>query len=175
MGNITIRREKPKDYDEVYQLVKTSFAASEHCDGDEQDYLNEIRKTDRFIPQLSLVAENDKGKIIGQIILHRTYIISLRKSHPELVLGPICVHPDYFRRGIARSLLNEALLIARKMGYGAVFLCGVYDIYIKLGFKPTYLYNIFHVRDDTKEAEWCMVRELYDGALDGVEGIIDIL
>ena len=53
---MTIRRENPADYDEVYQLVKTAFAASPDSDGTEQDYLNEIRKKDAFIPELSLVA-----------------------------------------------------------------------------------------------------------------------
>lgn len=69
-----IRQEQPTDYDEVYELVKKSFATS--TNEGEWDYLNEVRKKDTFIPELSLVTENDDGKLIGrlfyikQILLH---------------------------------------------------------------------------------------------------------
>jgi len=39
---MVIRQEQPADYDEVYRLVKASFATSTN-DG-EWDYLNEVRK-----------------------------------------------------------------------------------------------------------------------------------
>jgi len=175
LENIIIRLEEPTDYDEVYQLVKTSFATARHCDGDEQDYLNEIRKKDTFIPELSLVAENDSNVIIGQIILHKTNITTPHGIITELVLGPVCVHPDYFRRGIARTLINEALRLAKAMGFKAVFLCGEPEIYEKLGFVPSYLYNIFHKNDKEKTAKWSMVYELYNGSLADITGIIDTI
>ena len=71
-----IRQEKPADYSEVYELVKKSFATS--TNEGEWDYLNEIRKKETFIPELSLVAENDDGKLIGQIVLYRTEITAPR-------------------------------------------------------------------------------------------------
>jgi len=169
---MNIRQERPSDYDEVYQLVKTSFATAWHCDGDEQDYLNDIRKRLAFVPELSLVAENTDGAIIGQIILHKTDIVMQHDIHTELLLGPICVHPDYFRRGIARAMIEKALAIAKTMGFSAVFLCGEPEIYEKMGFIPTHSYGIFHKNDETKTVAWSMVKELYHGALDGVNGII---
>ena len=38
-----IRQEKTSDYDEVYNLVKISFAANPDDDGTAPDYLNEKR------------------------------------------------------------------------------------------------------------------------------------
>ncbi len=64
-----IRQEQPDDYDEVYELVKMSFATS--TNEGEWDYLNEVRKKDTFIPELSLVAENDDGQLVGQIVLYK--------------------------------------------------------------------------------------------------------
>jgi len=160
-----IRQETPSDYAEVYRLVKLSFATNADDDGIVPDYLNALRKKDTFIPELSLVAEID-GKLVGQIVLYKT-------TFGELLLSPICVHPDYFRRGIARAMVDEALRIAKGMGFRAVFLCGNPEIYGRLGFVPTYKYNIFHKTDESKTAEWSMVRELYDGALDGITGTID--
>ncbi len=93
----------------------------------------------------------------------------------ELVLSPICVHPDYFRRGIARALIEQALALAQEKGYTAVFLCGEPTIYRKLGFIPSCEYGVFHIADKERNAEWCMARELVCGALSGITGTIDIL
>jgi len=57
---MTIRQEIPKDYDDVYELVKVSFATSSHSDETTPDYLNQVRARNTFIPELSLVTENDK-------------------------------------------------------------------------------------------------------------------
>jgi len=168
-----IRQERPADYSEVYELVKMSFATVSDSDGTEPDYLNELKNKDTFIPELSLVAENDDGKLIGQIVLYKTAITTSQGELAELLLSPISVHPDYFRRGIARAMVEEALRIARGMGFKAVFLCGDPVIYERLGFLPSYQYNIFHKTDESKTAKWSMVRELYNGALDDISGTID--
>jgi len=167
-----IRQEQTSDYEEVYNLVKTSFATSSHDDGTTADYLNEVRKKDTFIPELSLVAVECE-KIIGQVVLYKTDITTESGKQTELLLSPICVHPDYFRRGIAREMVETALGKAKAMGYKAVFLCGNPDFYKKLGFAPTYLHDIIHIKDDKRKAEWSMVRELYGGALDGITGAIN--
>jgi len=168
-----IRQEQTTDYDKVYELVKISFATSSHADGTESDYLNTVRKKDSFIPELSLVVENDDGTLIGQIVLYKTIITTKEKELTELLLSPICVHPDYFRQGIARTMMEKSFAIAKAMGYSCVFLCGDPKLYHKIGFLPTYQYGIFHIKDDTGEAEWSMVRELYNGALTGVTGTIN--
>ena len=170
-----IRQEKPSDYDEVYQLVKTSFATNPDDDGTTHDYLNELRKKDTFVPELSLVAEHDDGTIIGQVVLYKTIITAPQGELIELLLSPICVHPDYFRRGIACAMVEEVLRIAKGMGFRAVFLCGDPKIYERLGFVPTYRYNIFHKDDESKTADLSMVRELYSGALDGITGTVNTI
>jgi predicted N-acetyltransferase YhbS len=173
--SLIIRQEKIADYSEVYELVKTSFATAAHTDGTEADYLNDIRKKDTFILQLSLVAEDECGKIIGQIVLYKTIIATPAKAITELVLSPICVHPAYFRRGIARALMERAFEIARNMGYKAVFLCGAPEIYSRLGFAPSFAYCIYHITDTEKNAAWCMARELIAGSLTDLSGTINIL
>jgi len=107
-----IRIEKPEDYVEVEYLVKTSFATNIDDDGTTHDYLNKLRKKDVFIPELSLVAEKDR-MIIGQVVLYKTDITMQIGKRTELVLSPICVHPDYFRQGIARAMIEEVLRKAK--------------------------------------------------------------
>jgi len=168
-----IRQERPTDYDKVYELLKISFATVSHNDGTEQDYLNELRKKDTFIPELSFVVENDDGKIIGQIVLYKTNITTSNGELTELLLSPISVHPNFFRKGIARAMIEKSFSEAKKLGYKAVFVCGDSKIYKKFGFKPSYEYNIYHILDDSKEAEWSMVYELVERALNDISGIVN--
>jgi predicted N-acetyltransferase YhbS len=167
-----IRQERLSDYNEVCNLVKISFATNEDDDGTTHEYLNELRKKDVFIPELSLVTEQ-AGFIIGQIVLYKTIISTPKGERTELLLSPMCVHPNVFRQGIARAMTEEALRIAGDLGFSAVFLCGSPKIYSRLGFVPTYRFNIYHIKDKT--ASWSMVRELYPDALKGIIGTVDIV
>jgi len=166
-----IRQEQPTDYDEVYELVKASFRTAPHGDGTEADYLNDVRKRNTFIPELSLVAVAD-GKIVGQIVLYKTEIVTDHDELTELVLSPMCVHPEYFRRGIASKMIDTAISKAKDMGFRAVFLCGTPDFYTKFGFAPTYEFGIFHVKDESRTAKWSMALELFKGSLNGITGTI---
>ncbi len=170
-----IRQETPADYPAVYNLVRRSFATVDYADGDEQEYLGRLRGSDGFIPELSLVAEGSKGRVLGQIVLYKTEITTGTGKITELCLSPLSVDPERFRKGIARALTDAACEIARSIGYSAVFLCGSPEIYRKLGFLPTYQFGIRHARDDTGSAEWSMVRELKAGALKNITGRIDIV
>lgn len=167
-----IRQETPADYAEVYELVKAAFATS--TNEGEWDYLNEVRKKETFIPELSLVAEDEDGTLVGQIVLYKTNIMTAKGTITELLLSPISVHPDYFRRGIARRMMHEAFQIARGMGYTVVFLCGEPDFYHRFGFRSSCEYGVFHIADRTKTAQWCMALELNEGALDDKQGTINI-
>ena len=171
---VKIRQEQATDYDEVYTLVKTAFDSNPGTDGLVPDYLNGLREKDTFIPELSLVAEHENGRIIGQVVLYKTDITTPDAILTELVLSPISVHPDYFRQGIARAMMERAFEIAVGLGYRLVFLCGDPAFYRMIGFTPTFEHGIYHVNDKDKNAEWCMVRELAAGALVGVGGTVDI-
>ena len=64
---LTIRQENKNDYEEVYKVIKTAFETAEHSDGNEQELVVALRKSDNFIPELSLVAVMD-NKIVGYIL-----------------------------------------------------------------------------------------------------------
>jgi predicted N-acetyltransferase YhbS len=42
-------------------------------------------------------------------------------------------------------MMEVAFIIAKNMGYKAVFLCGNPDFYHKVGFRATYEYEIFAI------------------------------
>lgn len=169
---ISIRQEVQDDYDEVYELVKASFATENHSE--EPDYLNEVRTRKTFIPELSLVAHLDNGQIVGQITLYETTICNGDKNITQLVLSPICVLPDYFHKSIASAMIKESFIIAKKLGYGAIFLWGNPKFYSQFGFVPTYHYNIHHIQFGQENVDFIMVKELNNGVLHDVEGTINI-
>ena len=67
---LEIRKETKKDFNEVYNVVKVAFETAEHSDGNEQDLVVALRKSENFIPDLSLVAVLD-NKIVGIFYLQK--------------------------------------------------------------------------------------------------------
>lgn len=165
---VFLRQETPVDYPEVHRLVYKAFATENEFDV--ACYLEEVRSKDTFVPELSFVATLANGKIVGQITLYKTDIITDTDRITQLVLSPISVLPEYFRKGIAGKMIAFALQKAKKMGYIAVFLQGNPRFYEKFRFEPTYKYNIYHETDKEKNADHCMVNILKPGALDGITG-----
>lgn len=62
-----IRRETSRDHDAVYTLIQEAFASAEHSDGNEQDLVQALRASPAFVPELSLVAE-ENGSLVGHIL-----------------------------------------------------------------------------------------------------------
>lgn len=92
---IEIRKEKKEDYEKIYNVIKTAFQTAEHCDGNEQDLVNDLRNGDGYIPELSLVALSE-GKVVGYIMFTKILI----NNNEEIALAPLAVLPEYQRQGI---------------------------------------------------------------------------
>ena len=173
--DIIIRPETINEHEEVNDLIYKAFSESYGMQEAEKmvSIFKEERMKDTFIPELSFVATLENGKIIGQVTLYETDIITNSGRNTQLVLSQSAVLPDYRNRGVMSELLTFALDKAKEMGYSAVFLGGNPGLYGKFGFEPSYKYGIHHEKSDEIEGykEGYMVRVLVPGALDGVKGI----
>lgn len=69
-----LRTEEPRDYKAVYHVIKDAFETAEERDGNEQDLVVSLRSSDAFIPDLSIVAEED-GIIVGHILFTRLTLV----------------------------------------------------------------------------------------------------
>lgn len=144
--SLNIRKEQPADYDAVYHLVKEAFANAEYTDGNEQDLVVELRKSNSFIPELSLVAVED-GKIVGHILFTKAYVNGVE----VLALAPLSVLPEYQNRGIGLSLIERGHMAARELGYGYSVVLGHSKYYPKAGYVPASQYGVkapFEVEDE---------------------------
>ncbi|MDO4439427.1 MAG: N-acetyltransferase [Eubacteriales bacterium] len=141
-----IRQEKPEDYNEVYKLIKEAFESAEHSDGNEQELVVELRKSNSFIPELSLVAIED-NKIVGHILFTKGHVNAVE----VLALAPLSVLPAYQNRGIGLALMREGHDIAGKLGYEYSVVLGHPKYYPKAGYIPASMYGIkapFEVEDE---------------------------
>jgi len=141
-----IRKENHCDYEVVYQVVKEAFASAEQSDGKEQDFVFALRKSKSFIPELSLVAIEDK-KIIGHILFTKAKV----GKHIELALAPLSVLPAYQQKGIGLALIEEGHSIAKELGYDYSIVLGHAKYYPKAGYEPVSVYGIqapFDVPDE---------------------------
>ena len=134
---IEIRQENEKDYDAIYDVVKTAFSKASHCDGNEQDLVNDLRKGNAYIPELSLVA-NDNDKIVGYIMFTKINI----GENEEIALAPLAVLPEYQRQGIGSLLIKEGHRIAKELGYNYSVVLGSENYYPKFGYVPAKVYGI---------------------------------
>lgn len=167
-----IRREEKKDYDEVYDLIKTAFETAKVSNGDEQDYADGLRKTEGYIPELSLVAELD-DKLVGQVMFTKTYIVDGEDKYPILLLGPISVLIDYRNKGIGGQLIEIGFRIGRAKGYEGVCLVGDPDYYGRYGFKGI---EAFKVENDSEiPDQFVQLYELNEDSLAEVKGKLNIV
>lgn len=168
---MNIRQETEKDFSEIYSLVKTAFETSTVADGDEHDYVTDLRKSENYISELALVLE-DEGAIIGHIMFTRTYVTQKNAKFEALLLSPVCVKLEYRNKGVGSRFIKACLEKAKEKGFKAVFLAGNPAYYQRIGFKPISNYAIKHIGDISEQ--YIMAYELEQDALKNVEGTISI-
>lgn len=162
---LKIRQESENDYDEVYNVIKKAFETAEHSDGNEQDLVVSLRKSDNFIPELSLVAIDD-NKIVGYILFTKIKI----GKYEELALAPLGILPEYQKQGIGGKLIMQGHKIAKELGYHYSVVLGSEKYYPKFGYIPAINYGIKPPFDVSSEN--FMAVKLNDSVKD-INGIVE--
>ncbi|GAA0315944.1 N-acetyltransferase [Bacillus carboniphilus] len=160
----TIRPEKIDEYIVIKDINDLAFGGE-----GEGKLVEAIRNSDHFIPELSLVAEDENGRVIGHILFSTIHIeTTTGELVPTLGLAPMAVLPEYQNKGIGSLLVKSGLERAKDLGYAHVAVLGHPNFYPKFGFVPSVQYEIespFPV-----PAEVFMVQELVEGSLKGLRG-----
>ena len=165
--NIIIRQETEKDYKLSETVVEKAFKNAEHTDHKEHLLVAKLRKSDAFIPELSLVAELD-GEIVGHIMLTKLLIENEGSNYDSLALAPVSVVPEHQNKGVGSELISESLKIAKEIGFKSVIVLGHDKYYPRFGFKPASTWGIkapFDVPDEVFMA-------LGDGDIEDISGTV---
>lgn len=178
---LTIRPEAHKDYKDIVSLILRSFQeGTDYSDGtDIIALVEEIRDSKYYIPELSFFAELD-NKVVGHFMFSHFPLSPAKEGgHDEnptsdiVMLAPVSVHADYFRRGIGTAMLTMGIEKVRELGYKGITVEGDYHFYHRIGFRTSSEYNIFPTSGyPMKEPRCMMCQQTYEGSLEGIHGFI---
>lgn len=168
-NGLTIRLEKTEERQAVEMLVREAFWNVYRPGCLEHFVLHELRKDGDFVPELNFVVEKE-GKLIGQAVCVRSKIcLDDGNILPTLTLGPICILPEYQRKGYGKILLEYLFERAKK--YGAVFFEGDIAFYGKCGCVPASKFGVrYHGLPEGADSSFFLCKELTKGYLDGAHG-----
>lgn len=135
-----IRREVRSDHDAVREVHRAAFARPGSPDptgeatgtGEvvEAALTDRLREGAWWVPELSLVAVDPAGAVVGHVIATRGDLGGM----PALGLGPLGVLPRAQRRGVGSALMHAVLGAAEAMGEPLIALLGDPAYYGRFGF-----------------------------------------
>ena len=141
-----VRCEGPDDVRAIAAVHADAFAEPDDSEGPpvEVQLVTDLRASDSWIPQLSLVLEVDDA-VVGHVVCTRGWI----GEHEALGLGPIGLLKSHQRMGGGSALMHAVIGSAEALGEPVVALLGSTEYYPKFGFVSAADLSI-----DAPEAEW---------------------
>jgi len=158
-----IRPETSSDLAAIHAVNKQAFDNREA----EPGLVNAIRNSENFIPELSLVAE-ENGQIVGHILFSCIHIATEDGQVPALALAPMAVLPEYQKQGIGSELVRRGLVESKRLAHAIVIVLGHTAYYPRFGFSAALAQSLECPFGDCGEA-W-MALELIPDALQAVSG-----
>jgi len=157
---VIIRAETATDHDAIRKIVDDAFG-----DTITGDLVAAIRASDRFIPELSLVA-GSRGQTLGHVM--SSYVDVEPGARRVLQVGPLAVTPSHQRQGIGSALMEETIRIAEAGGEPLLLIEGNPKYYERFGFTRADAVGI-EPPPEALGPQYFMVRPLaaYDSAFRG--------
>lgn len=162
---IEIRNEKEEDYRIVEEITRKAFY-NLYIPGCVEHYLvHRMRGHEDFISELDFVLERD-GQVIGNIMYTKAGLVDEAGTEKEiLTFGPVCILPEYQRRGYGKKLMEHSFAQAVGLGYDVIVIFGSPANYVGRGFQSCRKYQIS--TEDGRYPAAMMVKELCPHALCG--------
>ena len=127
---VVIRPQRNADHPVIAEVVRAAFVG--HPD-EVASFVERIRASEQFIPELALVAEDSSG-VIAHVMLSWVGIEGGSRTK-ILNLTPMSVRPDRQRIGVGARLIRDALGRAEESGEPAVMVEGIPAYYPRFGFE----------------------------------------
>jgi putative acetyltransferase len=157
---VIIRPETAADHDAIRQVNDEAFGSAV-----EARLVDAIRESDRFVPELSLVAVSE-GQTHGHVI--SSYVDVEPGARRVLQVGPLAVLPSHQRRGIGSALMEETIRTADARGEPLLLIEGNPKYYERFGFTRADAVGI-EPPPEVRGPQYFMIRPLagYDPAFRG--------
>lgn len=151
---VTIRQERPGDEAAIHAVTDAAFGNVD----DESAVIDRLRAGDRWIPELSIVAEDLDGRIVGHCVTSVGDLVGDDGTiRPILGLGPISVAPDRQGQGIGAALIARTVETATAAGWPVIVLLGHPSYYPRFGFQPARALGI-EPQQAWKDENWMALR-----------------
>jgi len=123
---LIIRPETAADRDAIRKANDEAFGGTI-----EAKLVDAIRASDRYVPELSLVAVSE-GQTLGHVI--SSYVDVEPGARRVLQVGPLAVLPSHQRRGIGTALMKETIRVAEARAEPLLLIEGNPAYYERFGF-----------------------------------------
>ena len=127
---VIIRPERDADHPVIAKVVRAAFVG--HPD-EVATFVERIRASEQFVPELALVAEDSSG-VIAHVMLSWVGVEGGSRKR-ILNLTPMSVRPDRQRIGVGTRLIRDALGRAEDASEPAVIVEGIPAYYPRFGFE----------------------------------------
>lgn len=156
-------------------LVEEVFSQSDSVEEGKtvRQLVEEIRSKKYYVPGLELIMVNQDDTILGYAMFSRFHIQGSYENE-LLILTPVAVKTEFQRQHISKELLEYGFERAAEMGFKAILVEGDPRNYGPRGFQPSYRFGIeagpyIHL----PHPDCLMVKEIQEGALDQISGLVD--
>ena len=130
VADVVIRPERDADHPVIAEVVRAAFVR--HPD-EVASFVERIRASEQFVPELALVAEDSSG-VIAHVMLSWVGVEGGSRTR-ILNLTPMSVRPDRQRIGVGLRLIRDALGRAEAAGEPAVMVQGHPSVLPSLRFR----------------------------------------
>lgn len=157
------------------ELVEDVFAQWDNPEEGKtvRQLVEEIRAKKYYIPELELIMVDEKNTVVGYAMFSRFHIEG-KYENELLILTPVAVKTELQRQHISKELIEYGFVKARKLGFTTVLVEGNPQNYNARGFKTSADFGITAGPNVHLPHVSClMVKELVDGALDNISGMVD--
>jgi putative acetyltransferase len=142
---LAVRPETSDDHAVIAAITEAAFGRPV-----EARMIEAVRDSDGFVPDLSLVAD-ENGEIVGHVLLS---YVSLEDGRRLLALGPIAVRTDRQGEGIGGTLVRAGLAAADERGEPLVLLLGHPAYYPRFGFTSASAMGLLPPDPGMLDAAW---------------------
>ncbi len=173
--NRTIKSMENKYLNPSLDMIRRTFTNSESAE-DAQivvSLVQEIRSMKYYVPELELVMVDENDEVIGYAQFSRFHLSGKFKDE-LLILTPVAVKTELQRQHISKELIESGFEKAKKMGFKVVLVEGNPQNYRSRGFVTSADFGIVAGESVGLPATEClMVKELEDGALECISGVLE--
>lgn len=173
--NRYIKSMESRYLDKSAQLVEDVFTESEGKESAKsvKQLVLEIRSKRFYLPELELIMVNEEDTILGYAMFSRFHLEN-KYENELLLLSPVAVKTEFQRQHISKDIIEFGFKKAIQMGFKAVIVEGNPQNYKSRGFKTSKDFGIIAGKNISLPRPEClMVKELVEGALINISGIVD--